>query len=142
MATKNKKIGELLIELGAITEDQLEEALKVSKSKGDVLGETLLDLGFLDEKTLCKGLEYIYHLPYVDLSNVVVDKDACSMINEAIAKKNNLIPIKKEGNVLSVVMFDPLNFYAIDDVKNSSGMQVSVSGISTKRSISSSIDRY
>ncbi len=142
MATKNKKLGELLIDIGAINAEQLEEALKVSKTTGDVLSETLLDLGFLDEKTLCKGLEYIYHLPYVDLAAVVVDKGACGKITEALAKKHCLIPIKIEGNALSVVMFDPLNFYSIDDVKNSSGMQVSVAGVSTKKSIFSSIDRY
>ncbi len=142
MATKNKKLGELLVDIGAINEKQLEEALNVSKTKGSVLGETLLELGYLDEKTLYKGLEYIYHIPYVDLSNIDIDKNACSMISETLAKKHDLIPIKKEGNVLSIVMFDPLNFYAIDDVKNSSGMQVSVAGIAPKRSISSSIDRY
>lgn len=142
MATKNKKLGELLVELGAINEKQLEEALSVSKTKGGVLGETLLELGYLDEKTLYKGLEYIYHIPYVDLSNIDIDKNACSMISEALAKKHDLIPIKKENNVLFIVMFDPLNFYAIDDVKNSSGMQVSVAGIAPRKSISSSIDRY
>lgn len=142
MATKNKKLGELLVDIGAINEKQLEEALKVSKAKGDILGETLLELGYLDEKTLYKGLEYIYHIPYVDLSAIDVDKNACSMISETLAKKHDLIPIKKEGSVLSVVMFDPLNFYAIDDVKNSSGMQVSVIGIAPKKSIASAIDRY
>lgn len=142
MATKDKSLGELLIELGEINEEQLEEGRRISKEKGDVLGETLLDLGYIDEKVLGKALEYIYHIPYIDLATIVVDMQACGMITEAIAKKHCLIPTKKEGNILSVVMFDPLNFYAIDDVKNSSGMQVSVVGISTRRSITYSIDRY
>ncbi len=142
MATKNKKLGELLVDIGAINEDQLQEALRVAKLKGDVLGETLLDLGFIDEKTLCKGLEYIYHLPYVDLTNVSIDNETIAMVPENIAKKSFLIPIKKEGNILSIVMFDPLNFYAIDDVKNSTNMHVSVAGIASRRSILSAIDRY
>jgi type IV pilus assembly protein PilB len=142
MAIKNKALGEILIEMGAINQEQLDEALRVSKSKGDYLGETLLELGSLDEKTLFKGLEYIYHIPYTDLSETVIDSEATGKVTETLAKKYLLIPVKKEGNVLSVVMSDPLNFYAIDDVKNSSGLQVTVSGISSKKSILSAIDRY
>lgn len=142
MAVKNKKLGELLIEIGAVTEQQLSEAQNACDANGGVLGEKLIELGYIDEKTLSKGLEYIYHLPYIDLAATEIDKDACSAITEALAKKHFLIPIKKEGNILSIVMFDPLDFYAIDDVKNSSGFQVSVAGICTKKSIISSIDRY
>ena len=142
MATKNKKLGEILIDIGAINEAQLEEALKASKENENRLGETLLDLGFLDEETLGKGLEYIYHLPYIDLTALEVNKEASGMITEALAKKHSLLPIKKAGKVLSIVMFDPLNFYAIDDVKNTSGMQVRVAGIASQKSIATAIDRY
>ena len=142
MSVKSKKLGEILLDIRAITQEQLDDALNASKSKGDLLGETLLELGYLDEKALFRGLEYIYHIPYIDLSNTSVEKESCAMVTEALVKKHNLIPIKKEGNVLSIVMSDPLNFYAIDDVKNQSGMEVSVAGISPKKSIDSAIERY
>ncbi len=142
MVIKNKKLGEILIDIGAINEEQLEEALKTSKMTGDLLGETLLELGFLDEKTLFKGLEYIYHIPYVDLPATAIDKATISTVTEAMAKKHVLIPISRDEKVLSIVMDDPLNFYAIDDVKNSSGLEVNVVGISTKKSIMAAIDRY
>lgn len=142
MAFKVKKLGEILIDIGAITEEQLEEGLKTSKRRGDILGETLLDLGFIDEKTLFKGLEYIYRIPYVDLSAIVIDKSTINSVTESLAKKHNLIPIKTEGNVLSLVMSDPLNFYAVDDVKNSSGKEVDVAGIAPVKAINAAIDRY
>lgn len=142
MPVQNKKLGEILLEMRAINQEQLDEGLKVSKQKGEVLGETLLDLGFIDEATLFKGLEYSYRLPYVDLAVAYVDKEACVAVKESFAKRHSLIPVKKEGNTISIVMSDPLDFYAVDDVKSSSGMDVNVVGIAPKKAISLAIDRY
>lgn len=141
MVTKNKRLGEILIESGAISNKQLEEALEMSKQNGMILGDALLELGHVDEKTLYKGLEYHFHVPYVDVSETVINKDAVSMIPEVLAKKHAVIPIKKEKNVLTVAMSDPLDFYAQDDVKNASGLEVAVV-ISPKKDILNAIDRY
>jgi len=141
MVAKHKRLGDILIEAGAITEEQLEEALVVAKENNSVLGATLVDMGYIDEKTLYKGLEYLFRAPYVDLSAIVIDKEAIMSISESLAKKHNLIPIKKEDKVLTVVMSDPLNFYAIDDVKSATGMEISVS-ISPRKDINNAIDRY
>lgn len=142
MAVKNKKLGEILIDIGAINEEQLQLALDASREQGTLLGDTLVSLGLLDEKALFKGLEYVYHLPYVDLSNILLDKAATAKIPEALAKKHHLIPVSMEANVLSIVMEDPLNFFAVDDVKNISNMEVSVTGIAPLKSIQAAIDRY
>lgn len=141
MAAKTKKLGEILIEAGAITEHQLEEALMVAKERGTVLGATLLELGFVEEKDLFKSLEFLFHIPYVDLNETVIDKAATCMITEALAKKHNIIPIKRESNLLTVATADPLNFYAIDDVKAASGIDVTVV-ISPQKDIQNAIDRY
>jgi type IV pilus assembly protein PilB len=141
MATKQKVLGEILIESGSITGKQLEEGLQASKERGLFLGATLVELGYIDEKTLYKALEYQFHIPYIDLNETVIDKEATGTIPEALAKKHSLIPIKKEQNVLTVVMADPLNFYAIDDVKNSTGMEIALA-ISPIKDILNAIDRY
>jgi type IV pilus assembly protein PilB len=141
MSAKNRKLGEILIDSGVITAKQLEEALEVSKRNEALLGETLIEIGYLDEKTLFRSLEYLYHVPYVDLNETVIDKEAVSMISEALAKKHDLIPIKKDKKVLTIAMTDPLNFYAIDDVKNASGMEPTVV-LSPKKDILNAIDRY
>ena len=86
MVAKHKRLGDILIEAGAITEEQLEEALAVSKENNTVLGATLVDMGYIDEKTLYKGLEYLFRAPYVDLSTVIVDKVATMSISESLAK--------------------------------------------------------
>ncbi len=101
----------------------------------------MVDLGYIDEKTLFKGLEYLFHVPYVDLTDTVIDKDAVGMIPETLAKKHTIIPIKKENSLLTVATSDPLNFYAMDDVKNVSGMEVTVV-ITPQKDIINAIDRY
>ncbi len=141
MSSKNKKLGEVLVESGVITTSQLDEALDLSKAQDIVLGDALLELGFIDEKTLYKGLEYLFHVPYVDLGETVIDKEAVALVSEALAKKHELIPIKIEKNRLTIAMADPLNFYAIDDVKNASGMDPLVV-ITPKKDILNAIDRY
>ena len=141
MVGKQKRLGEILVETGAITQAQCEEALALSKNNSDILGSTLVKMGYIDEKTLYKGLEYLFHTPYIDITTTAVDKDATSMIAEKLAKKHNVIPIKKDGKMLTVVMSDPLNFYAIDDIKNASGMEINVV-ISPQKDISNAIDRY
>ncbi|HYE67947.1 MAG TPA: GspE/PulE family protein [Anaerovoracaceae bacterium] len=141
MITKNKRLGEILLESGAISDIQLEEALECSKQTGMILGDALIDLGYVDEKTLYKGLELHFNVPYVDLGETIIDKQAISMITEMLAKKHIVIPIKKEKKVLTVAMSDPLNFYALDDIKNASGMETAVV-ISPKKDIMNAIDRY
>ena len=141
MATKQKMLSEVLIETGAITNKQLAEGIQISRERGVFLGATLVELGYIDEKSLYRALEYLFHVPYIDLNEVVIDKAASSTISEALAKKHSLIPIKKEKNILTVVMADPLNLYAIDDVRNATGLEISVA-ISPNKDILNAIDRY
>ena len=141
MGGKHKRLGEILVETGAITQAQCEEALIIAKNNSDILGTTLVKMGYIDEKTLYKGLEYLFHTPYIDITVLSIDKEATSTITENLAKKYNVIPVKKEGKILTVVMSDPLNFYALDDVRNATGMEISVA-ISPQNDISSAIDRY
>lgn len=141
MSRRNKRLGEILVELGAISAAQLDKALEYSKDKNKILGDALLELGFVDEQTLFKGLESIFNVPYVDLNETSIDKDAAILIPEKLAKKHEMIPIRREGNLLTLAMHDPVNFYAIDDVKNASNLEVRVV-ITPKRDILSAIDRY
>jgi type IV pilus assembly protein PilB len=141
MVVKHKRLGEILVESGAITQEQCDEALVVAKENNNVLGATLVNMGYIDEKTLYKGLEYLFRTPYIDLSTIAIDKEASMSISEALAKKHNLIPIKKEDKVLTVVMSDPLNFYALDDVRNATGMEISVA-VAPLKDINFAIDRY
>lgn len=138
---RNKRIGEVLIDLGAITEDQLNRALAYSGEKGIIIGDALLALGFVDEQTLFKGLSYIFRVPYVNFEETSIEKEAVLLISEQLAKKYGVIPIRKEGETLVLAMHDPVDFYAIDDVEKTTGMEVS-SVITPQKDILNAIDRY
>lgn len=136
-----RKLGQLLIESEIITQKQLDDALEIQKTTSKKLGQTLIDMKWISEKQLLKVLEYQYHIPYYDLGETPIDPLAASLVNEGLVRKHILIPIKKENNVLIVAMADPLDFYAIDDVKRATRLEVKPA-ISTSSDIINAIERY
>ncbi|MEG1346300.1 MAG: hypothetical protein RSC78_06175, partial [Acidaminococcaceae bacterium] len=122
MAVEKKRLGEILLEAGELTEQQLEHALTAQKQSGKRLGETLVILGFLTERQILKTLEKQLSIPYMFLSDVDIEEEAIAAIPLFLAERYNILPIRKEGTHLVVAMNDPTNFYAIDDVRMVSGL--------------------
>ena len=115
----NEKIGEILLNQGLITSQQLEEALKAQKEGNNKkLGEILVDMGALSKEELYEVLQYVYETEYVDLSNYVIDPEVTSLIPEKIALQFTLIPISKNNDELVIAMANPFDVYAIDFVKD------------------------
>ena len=115
----NEKIGEILLNQGLITSQQLEEALKAQREGNNKkLGEILVDMGALSKEELYEVLQYVYETEYVDLSNYVIDPEVISLIPEKIALQFTLIPISKNNNELVIAMANPFDVYAIDFVKD------------------------
>ena len=136
-----KMIGEILIESELITREQLDTVLEIQKQENRRVGELVIEMGYVTEEQLIKALEYMFHIPYVDLNALTIERGVLSLISESIAQKYWIIPIAKEQNVLTVAMFDPLDFFAIDDVSMVTGLEVKTC-ISTKSEIIRAIDRY
>ncbi|MCT4621526.1 MAG: GspE/PulE family protein [Marinisporobacter sp.] len=138
---QKKRLGDLLIDAGFITEDQINEALKIQKSSGKKLGEILIDEGFVQEKQMIEILEFQLGIPHMDLEKHYIDAEIPRLINESLAKRHLLIPVKKENNKLFVAMTDPLNIFAMDDVKIATGLEVEPV-IATRQGILNAIDQY
>ena len=119
-----KKLGELLIEAGMITQEQLDACIGQQKVEGLRLGEILINKGLINERQLLKTLEYQFRIPYLELSEIQIEQGIQHHIPETLAKKYTLIPIKKEGDTLTIAMADPLDFYALDDVKLTAGLEI------------------
>jgi type IV pilus assembly protein PilB len=120
-----KKIGELLVESGLITEEQLAEALaSVKDHRGMRLGSILVKKGYAAEIDIAQTLSFQLGIPFVDISATPVDPEAIKLVAENLAKKYNLLPLYQDRKVLRVAMADPLNLSAIDDVRFSVGMEV------------------
>lgn len=136
-----KRLGDLLVEYGKITQKQLEDVLKLQKLSGKRIGEILIEEGFVVEDDILDVLEIQLGIERVYLDMTNIDKQAVLSIPESLASKYTLIPILIKNDKIKVAMVDPLNIFAIDDVKIASGYEVEPV-IATKSEISKYIDRY
>lgn len=122
------RLGEVLLDAGYITEDQLNHALSLQKASVDKkrLGEVMVDNGVITEDKLLSALAKRLNVRYVSISDSPIDLDAVEKIPKSVAVKHCLIAIGIDGAVLRVIMSDPLNYYAIEDIKLITHMQVEV----------------
>lgn len=120
----NLKLGELLLYAGKISHEQLNEALEYQKTNKMKLGEIVVNKGWLMPEEIVDTLELQLGFPKVDLSKYEMNSNVATLIPESIVKKYKLIAIDKKDNKLIVAMVDPLNFFAIDDIKLYTKMDV------------------
>lgn len=139
---KNIKIGELLIEEGIITEEQLKIALDKQKSnlQGKKLGDILIELGYVSEVQFIQCLSKRLKIPFVNLNNYPITSEVAQMIQEGVARKYHLVPIAKKDQLLTVAMSDPMNLMAIEEIRLTTKCQINTV-ISTKQEIESIINR-
>lgn len=114
---KKLRLGDILLASGLLTNEQLNQALQHQKISNQRLGKSLIELNMIKEEDLIQILSNQLQIEAVDLKNYQLDADIAKQIPEHIAYKYNLLPIKKEGNQLTVAMNDPLNLVAIEDVE-------------------------
>lgn len=139
---KNLKLGDILIKTNKIDIKQLEEAIKQQKIvKTKRLGEILIDMGYLKEEDILEVLEKQFNISSVDLGNYLINPKATALIPENIARRYDLIPIDIVDNELVVAMSDPLNIFAIDDIKLLTGLEVKTV-ISTKSVIQRALNKF
>ena len=137
----NKPLGELLMDRGIINQAQMEQGLEVQREKGGLIGEILVGLGFVKEDDIAQALTAQYGFPYLPLGNYDVDTEITSIIPGRVARQYLLVPIEKIGNNLTLAMSNPLNVQAIEDVELLSGCSVQTF-VSTSSDIKKAIEKY
>jgi type IV pilus assembly protein PilB len=120
------KIGDLLVKYAMITKEQLNSALNEQKTSGKRLGELLVEKGFVSEQDLLYILELQLGIKRIKLEDIEVDNEAIKAISANLAGKHNIIPISLKDNKIQVVVSDPLNIIALDDVAIATGKKVDV----------------
>lgn len=125
---KRIPIGEVLKEYGYITEEQLQQALAYQKeNKGKRLGKIMIELQFVTEGQMLEALARRLELQVVDLSGIQIDLKAVAMIPRQVAQKYSLIPIKlNDAHTMTIAMNDPLDFYAVEDVRQITQMNIQI----------------
>lgn len=108
---ERRLIGEILVERQLITPLQLRQALAVQKGDASrpYLGEVLTDLGYVTEIDIVVALVVQCNLPYIAVNKHVIDKDIARLIPADVARQDRLVPLDRIGNILSVVMQNPLD---------------------------------
>ncbi len=119
-----KRLGELLIDAGTINEEQLNRALELQKGTKDRLGTVLIDNEIISEDELIDALTMQLGIDYVDLTKIKIPVEMAQTVPKSIAKQYMVVPIQVVRDELVLAMSDPLNFYAIEDVKKSSRKKV------------------
>jgi type IV pilus assembly protein PilB len=118
---KRKRIGEILIEMRAITPQQLEAALKRQPSARKMIGEILIEDKALNEETLFRGLSIQHGIEFVNLASAEINNDLIRQIPESLIKTYKFIPLRKEPKSLTIAVFDPTNTKMFDSIKMATG---------------------
>ena len=141
---KKLRLGDVLVNSGVITAEQLQKGLELQKGSGRKLGETLVDEGITTEENIAKALSSQLGYEMVDLQDVSIDEEILNLVPPNILKKHKMIPFEysRTGmNVLRVAMSDPMNMAAMDDINIITNLQVEPV-VATPRDVMLALDRY
>lgn len=118
------RLGDLLISAGLITEEQLEEGLRLQKGSGKRLGTVLQENGIITETDLIEALQMQLGIEFIDLSKVNIPTELVQVVPKNIAKQYSVVPVRIARDELYLAMADPLNFYAIEEVRKAAKRKV------------------
>ncbi|HEY3323133.1 MAG TPA: ATPase, T2SS/T4P/T4SS family [Planctomycetota bacterium] len=113
----HKLIGQILIELGVLDEEKVQQALQVQHEKGGALGQILIELGAITAEDLLQALAIQHGMQIVDLTQIKVKTEAVKMVSVEMAQIYRIMPISLDSGVLTVAMADPQNVNALDDLR-------------------------
>jgi type IV pilus assembly protein PilB len=122
--SKRQKLGEILLESGLVTPEQLDDLLTEQTGSRRRLGKILVEKGLIDEAELISLIEAQLNIPQVNLYGCKIDPDVATSIPREMAERYRVIPIERRGELLRLAMADPMNLAAVDDVAMITGMEV------------------
>lgn len=141
MAVVKKRLGDLLVENGIISQEQLEEALAEQRKSKRKLGDLLITQGYVTEQQLIEVLEFQLGIPHVSLFKYQIDPAITQIIPESMAKRYQVLPFMKDGSKLMVAMADPLDYFAIEDLRMTTGFRIEPA-ISSRDELARAIARH
>lgn len=138
---KTRPLGEVLVELGYVKQDDVEEALAKQRQGGGRLEDTLIQSGKIKPEMLAKSLAAQLGYPFIDPVEQPPDPSVMVMVPEATVRRYNVFPHHIENGTLVVMMKDPRNIFAIDDLRILTKRDI-LPAVSTEQSISRLIERF
>jgi len=117
-------MGRLLMEAQLVSEDQIQEALRVQRSNGSRLGSILVEIGAISEATLLEFLSQQYGVPPIDLSCCKIAPEVLNLVPIELAQQFMIVPVRQFRSRLALAMIDPSNIAVIDEMKFRTGLNV------------------
>jgi type IV pilus assembly protein PilB len=136
----NRRLGDLLVADGLLTAEQLKKALAEQKGSPEKLGSVLIRLNFVNEDQLIGFLSRQYGVPSITLGQLDIDPDVLKLVPAPIARKYEVIPVRRMGNSLALAMADPTNVFALDDISFMTNLQV-LPLVASQTAIKKAVDR-
>lgn len=138
----SRRLGQILVDLGYLTEDQLWDVLEQQKqSPGEVIGRVAVRMGLVNEAQISEALAEQWGMQVVNLPETNVPAKVLELVPETMASLYKIMPIALKDNVLTVAMADPQNIAALDDLRNFLGYDVR-GAVSNELHVQQAIERY
>lgn len=138
---ERKKLGDMLLDAGIITEENLRKALDIQSNTKEKLGEILLDNNMITEDDLINFLSNQLNMKKINLEEIEIDDEVIKFIPKEVAEKHTVIAFKEEFGLLCVAMNDPTNLFAVDDLRFITQKNIQTF-LAKKESILRAIDKY
>ncbi len=139
--TLHDRLSDALIKNNILSEKDVKAAKNLQAKKGGSLRETLLKEGFVTEEDLMSAMSEVFNIPAINLSRYNIEKDCVQLIPEKLARQYNVIAICKLGTTVIVAMVDPLDVFAVDDLKILTKSNIEPV-LSTRTEIAKAIDKF
>lgn len=136
-----RKLGQVLIDLGYMTEDQLWDVLEEqNQSPGELIGQVAVRLGIVSDAQVTEALAEQHGMPVVNLQDTNIPPKVLELVPETMASVYKIVPISQKDGVLTVAMADPGNVAALDDLRNFLGVDVR-GAVSSLQDVEAAISR-
>ncbi len=137
-----RKLGQILVDLGYLTEDQLWDVLEEQKqSHGEVIGQVAIRMGLITNDQVTEALAEQWGMPVVNLPETTIPAKVLELVSETMAEMYKIMPVSLKNDVLTVAMADPQNVQALDDLRNFLGHEVR-GAVSNHPDIEAAIAQY
>jgi type IV pilus assembly protein PilB len=141
VSTKKRLLGKILLDRNIINQAQLKHAIEVQETQGSYFGEILIGLGYVQEHDIVAALVVQCHIPYIAIDRYDIDSNILKLVPAQIARKYRVVPLDRVNDILSVVMADPLDETAKDELQEITHCRLAPF-IATESEINKSIHRW
>ncbi len=137
-----RRIGQILVDLGFITDDQLENLLEEQQQRsGEMLGQIAINLNLISEEQLAQALAEQMNMQVVNLGDMVISPEVIGMLTEPMAQLYRVVPISFKDNVLTIAMCEPQKLSVVDELRSFLGYEIRPA-VATERDVTRALERY